>query len=135
MERKRSVRVPVGRTAANGSTQQSTSDDDDVEATAAPSPPLPRSSGRRAVRVDFSKLETSSLRKYQKVHHLNEVPQNSTKEELIPVVTRHFAAQVVEEDEVLLNFALALKKHSMSTRNPAPQPSRKQRHAAKQKTR
>ena len=38
-------------------------------------------------------MQAASLRRYRKVHKLGEVPPNSSKEELLPAVARHFAAQ------------------------------------------
>jgi hypothetical protein len=51
------------------------------------------SSSRRPLQVDLSKLETSSLKRYRQVYNLREVT-SSCKEELIPAVAQHFAAQV-----------------------------------------
>mmetsp|Transcript_31639 Transcript_31639/g.81075 ORF Transcript_31639/g.81075 Transcript_31639/m.81075 type:complete len:124 (-) Transcript_31639:93-464(-) len=117
---------PAGR--ANGN-HQATSDEEEHEA----APPAPRTS-RRAGRVDFSKLETASLNKYRKVYQLRDVAQNSTKEELIPAVARHFASQTVDEEDTLLNFTLALKKHSLNNK-ASPQAAKKPRHASKPKGR
>ena len=39
-------------------------------------------------------MQTASLRKYRSVYKLSEVPASSSKDELIPAVARHFAAQV-----------------------------------------
>ena len=38
-------------------------------------------------------LQAASLRRYRKVHKLGDVPPNSSKEDLLPAVARHFAAQ------------------------------------------
>mmetsp|Transcript_28152 Transcript_28152/g.79515 ORF Transcript_28152/g.79515 Transcript_28152/m.79515 type:complete len:136 (+) Transcript_28152:107-514(+) len=135
MDRKRSLRAPSGRQGGPGSNSganPSTSDEDEPEQDTAPAPMPPRGT-RRAARVDFSKLETNSLRKYRKFYHIADIPSNSTKEELIPVVARHFASQMVDEDEALLNFALALKKHNL-TAKPA-KPANKSRHGSKPKAR
>ncbi|KAH9546184.1 hypothetical protein CY35_12G081800 [Sphagnum magellanicum] len=70
---------------------------------------LKSSSSRRPLHVDLSKLETSSLKRYSRVYNLREVA-SSCKEELIPAVAQHFAAQVVEENETLLSFEFFLKK-------------------------
>lgn len=70
---------------------------------------LPCRSTRRPLRVDLSKLETSSLQRYRRVYNLREVT-SGCKEELVPAVAQHFAAQVVEENETLLSFAFFLKK-------------------------
>lgn len=74
-----------------------------------PKNPLSLRSTRRPLQVDLSKLETSSLKRYRRVYNLREVA-SSCKEELVPAVAQHFAAQVVEENETLLSFAFFLKK-------------------------
>ena len=38
--------------------------------------------------------QTTSLKRYRKVYKLGDIEPGSTKEELIPAVARHFAAQV-----------------------------------------
>eukprot|EP00877_Chromochloris_zofingiensis_P000084 jgi/Chrzof1/10076/Cz04g26070.t1 len=74
--------------------------------------PPPRASARRTPKIDFTKLETISLMKYRKTYKLGETPTNSAKEDLIPAIQRHFASTVVDEDETLLKFAIALRKNS-----------------------
>eukprot|EP00898_Chlorokybus_atmophyticus_P004293 jgi/Chlat1/4865/Chrsp31S04888 len=78
----------------------------------------PRGASRRSLRVDLSRLETSSLRRYKRVYKLRDVT-GTGKEELMPAVARHFAAQVsgadeevVEEDVVLFAFAWSIKRQS-----------------------
>ncbi|GFR53025.1 hypothetical protein Agub_g15717 [Astrephomene gubernaculifera] len=74
-------------------------------------------STRRGVRVDLSKLDLQSLLRYRKVHKLGDAPATATKEELVPSVARHFAQQqVVDEEEVLLKFVLAIQKHNKQLR-------------------
>ncbi|GLC33928.1 hypothetical protein PLESTB_000818700 [Pleodorina starrii] len=73
-------------------------------------------STRRVMRVDLSKLDTQSLLRYRKVHKLGDTPATATKEDLIPSVTRHFAQQVVDEEEVLMKFVLAVQKHNKQMR-------------------
>ncbi|GIL85457.1 hypothetical protein Vretimale_10613 [Volvox reticuliferus] len=73
-------------------------------------------STRRVMRVDLSKLDTQSLLRYRKVHKLGDTPATASKEELIPAVSRHFAQQVVDEEEVLLKFVLAIQKHNKQLR-------------------
>mmetsp|Transcript_4742 Transcript_4742/g.12458 ORF Transcript_4742/g.12458 Transcript_4742/m.12458 type:complete len:141 (+) Transcript_4742:68-490(+) len=65
-------------------------------------------SSRRQPRVDLSKLEIPSLRKYRHAYNLGGM--FDSKEDLVPAVARHFAAQTVDEDDTLLNFAFSLKK-------------------------
>ena len=78
-------------------------------------------SSRRQPKVDLSKLEMLSLRKYRRTYNLKG-DYESSKEELVPTVTRHFAAQVVDEDDILLNFAFSLKKQYMARRGLLPTP-------------
>ena len=66
-------------------------------------------------------LEMLSLRKYRRTYNLKG-DYESSKEELVPTVTRHFAAQVVDEDDILLNFAFSLKKQYMARRGLLPTP-------------
>ena len=73
---------------------------------------VPRSSRRNQPRVDLSKLEVPTLKKYRRVFNLSGAPDS--KEELVPAVARHFAAQVVDEDDILLNFAFSLKKQYLA---------------------
>ena len=40
-----------------------------------------------------TRVQAASLRRYRKVHKLGESPPGSSKEELLPAVARHFAAQ------------------------------------------
>ncbi|KAG2425318.1 hypothetical protein HXX76_013734 [Chlamydomonas incerta] len=53
-----------------------------------------------------------SLLRYRKVYKLGDAPATATKEDLLPAVSRHFAQQVVDEEEVLLKFVLAVQKHN-----------------------
>ncbi|WZN62069.1 SAP30_Sin3_bdg domain-containing protein [Chloropicon roscoffensis] len=77
-----------------------------------------RSSRRNQPRVDLSKLEVPTLKKYRRVFKLN--GNVESKEELVPAVARHFAQQVVDEDDILLNFAFSLKKQYLARRGLLP---------------
>ena len=77
-----------------------------------------RSSRRNQSRVDLSKLEVPTLKKYRRVFKLN--GNVESKEELVPAVARHFAQQVVDEDDILLNFAFSLKKQYLARRGLLP---------------
>mmetsp|Transcript_57311 Transcript_57311/g.181392 ORF Transcript_57311/g.181392 Transcript_57311/m.181392 type:complete len:266 (+) Transcript_57311:988-1785(+) len=106
--RKRSTRtVPARNGAANGGASGNSSEDEDEQH--GTTPPMQRTSARRQPRVDLSRLETSSLRKYRRVYKLGDMNAGS-REELMPAVVRHFTQQVVEEDETLLSFAYTLRK-------------------------
>ena len=49
---------------------------------------------------------------------------HDSKEELVPTVARHFAQQVVDEDDILLNFAFSLKKQYLARRGLLPKKSK-----------
>ena len=44
-------------------------------------------------RIDFNKLDTIALKRYRRIHKLDDVGPNPTKEELVSAVGRHFTAQ------------------------------------------
>ncbi|KAI8470524.1 MAG: hypothetical protein J3K34DRAFT_255062 [Monoraphidium minutum] len=63
--------------------------------------------------VDLFKLETASLRRYRRVHHLNEVDASASHADLASAVTCHFRSQeVVDEAGMLLAFCAALRRRS-----------------------
>mmetsp|Transcript_15140 Transcript_15140/g.36649 ORF Transcript_15140/g.36649 Transcript_15140/m.36649 type:complete len:155 (+) Transcript_15140:242-706(+) len=98
-----------------GSTGQvgTSSDDENEDDTAAPSRATQRTPTRRQHnRVDLSRLEAPSLRKYRRVYKLGEVQNGGTKEELMPAVARHWNQTIVDEDETLVAFAFALRKQA-----------------------
>jgi len=68
--------------------------------------------------VDLSKLEVQTLKKYRRAFNLGGVIES--KEELVPAVARHFASQVVNEDDILLNFAFSIKKQYLAKRGLLP---------------
>ena len=45
-------------------------------------------------RIDFNKLDTVALKRYRRIHKLDDVGSNPTKEELVSAVGKHFTAQV-----------------------------------------
>ncbi|KAK9867706.1 hypothetical protein WJX84_002773 [Apatococcus fuscideae] len=117
-------RAPV----ANGASYQPSSEEDEVEA---PEPVIQRASTRRGSKVDFYKLETTSLKKYRRVHKLGDIA-SSSKDELIPAIQRHFAAMVADEEETLLAFMSAVQKSGPMPRPPPvqivrPKPKGKQK--------
>mmetsp|Transcript_11388 Transcript_11388/g.45951 ORF Transcript_11388/g.45951 Transcript_11388/m.45951 type:complete len:124 (+) Transcript_11388:100-471(+) len=71
-------------------------------------------SGQFQNRVDLSRLEAPSLRKYRSLYKLGEVHNGGTKEELMPAVLRHWNQTILDEDETLLSFAFALRKRAIS---------------------
>jgi len=44
--------------------------------------------------IDFNKLDTVALKRYRRIHKLDDVGSNPTKEELVSAVGKHFTAQV-----------------------------------------
>ncbi|KAG2497367.1 hypothetical protein HYH03_004525 [Edaphochlamys debaryana] len=62
-------------------------------------------------RVNFGKLDVSSLKRYQRVHKLVGVPQTASKDQLVAAVTRHFAAQTVNDElKVIAAFVTAVQR-------------------------
>lgn len=118
MDRKRAVRGPAPRAVvtANGRAGSPGSDEEDVEVALPPQGTRPT---RRRPGVDFSKLDTTSLRKYRAHYKLTEVAPNSSKEDLIPAVARHFADQVVmDEEDTVVSFCLSLKRQTATHTSP-----------------
>lgn len=78
-------------------------------------------------------MEAASLRRYRQVYKLEEAEPGSSKEELMPAVARHFAAQVVDELETLRSFTATLRKRAGVSGNAfvAPPAAKKPRAAAK----
>lgn len=109
-DRKRKV---TGRQAGSAILDGMSSDDDDEVPII--TQPARQSTRRVNPRVDLSKLDVSSLRRYKTVYKLGEAPADSTKEDLMPGIRRHFEnhLQHMDESDVLLNFMLALKKASI----------------------
>eukprot|EP00899_Mesostigma_viride_P025281 jgi/Mesvir1/5938/Mv00703-RA.1 len=85
----------------------------------------PRTSGRRGARIDFSRLEAASLRRYKRYFRLRDA-NSGTKEDLVPAVTKHFASYglpIEENDlkELITLVSVCLKKNAnASTPPPAP---------------
>jgi histone deacetylase complex subunit SAP30 len=77
-------------------------------------------SSRRQPRVDLSKLEVPTLKRYRSTFNLGGSAVVDSKEELVPAVARHFAQQVVDEDDILLNFAFSLKKQYLAKNGLLP---------------
>jgi hypothetical protein len=61
---------------------------------AVPTQPSQRTSARRQPRVDLSRLDAASLRKYRRVYKLGELAAGVAKEDLVPAVLRHWQSQV-----------------------------------------
>ncbi|EFJ53076.1 hypothetical protein VOLCADRAFT_120172 [Volvox carteri f. nagariensis] len=70
-------------------------------------------------RVNFGKLDIASLRRYSRVHKLVGVPQTATKDQLVAAVTRHFAAQVVNDElKVIAAFVTAVQRRQSLAQQP-----------------
>jgi len=72
------------------------------EGTSPPSEALPL--------VDLSKLETAALKRYRRHFKLVEVGPNSSKEQLVHAVGRHFMSQELDEAQVISGFMQAAKR-------------------------
>ncbi|KAL4458787.1 hypothetical protein ABPG75_013652 [Micractinium tetrahymenae] len=75
---------------------------------------LPSSRGAAAgqPRINLGKLQTAALKRYGAVHHLPE-ESAASREALLDAVSEHFAAQQVDENEVIACFLSAVKRHRM----------------------
>ncbi|KAJ7564571.1 hypothetical protein O6H91_02G023200 [Diphasiastrum complanatum] len=60
--------------------------------------------------VDLSKLETEALRRYRRHFKLFDVSPNSSKEQLLRAVGRHFTSHQLDELEVIAGFVQAAKR-------------------------
>lgn len=60
--------------------------------------------------VDLSKLEIAALKKYRRHFKLMDVGPNSTKEQLLRAVGRHFMSQELDEAQVIAAFLQAAKR-------------------------
>lgn len=60
--------------------------------------------------VDLSKLEIAALRRYRRHFKLVEVGPNSTKEQLLRAVGRHFTSHELDEAHVIAAFMQAAKR-------------------------
>jgi hypothetical protein len=61
--------------------------------------------------VDLSKLETAALRRYRRHFKLVEVGPNSSKEQLLHAVGKHFMSQQeLDELQVITGFMQAAKR-------------------------
>lgn len=61
-------------------------------------------------KVDLSKLETAALKRYRRHFKLMEVGPNSSKEQLLHAVCRHFTTQQLDERQVIAGFVQAAKR-------------------------
>jgi len=68
------------------------------------------SSKTLSLTVDLSKLETAALRRYQRHFKLVEVGPNSSKQQLLDAVRKHFMSQEMDEFQVITGFMQAAKR-------------------------
>jgi len=64
---------------------------------------------RQQIAVDLSKLDLMALKRYKKHYKLRTRHKTSRKADLVAAVSRHFAAQSVDEAETIERFVFALK--------------------------
>ena len=66
-------------------------------------------------RIDFNKLDTVALKRYRRIHKLDDVGSNPTKEELVSAVGKHFTAQVcglaLMGHSCILHFTVLSSEH------------------------
>ncbi|EFN53240.1 hypothetical protein CHLNCDRAFT_137141 [Chlorella variabilis] len=75
---------------------------------------LHSSRGAGQPRINLSKLQTAALKRYGAVYHLPAAEeQQATRDQLLDAVSEHFAAQQVDESEVIACFLSAVKRHRM----------------------
>eukprot|EP00894_Picocystis_sp_ML_P002547 jgi/Pico_ML_1/53064/g3679.t1 len=114
MDKRRGLRerMAKGSGAANGGSTATGSSEEDVDG-----------QRRRSAKctVDFSRLDVATLRKYRRVNRLEDI-SNGTKEQLLPGIIQHFGSQDVDEQDILLAFAFALRKQRLSSMYVADAP-------------
>lgn len=71
-----------------------------------------RAGGSGQPRINLGKLQTAALKRYGAVYHLPE-ESAASREALLDAVSEHFAAQQVDESEVIACFLSAVKRHRM----------------------
>ncbi|KAH7293211.1 hypothetical protein KP509_28G016000 [Ceratopteris richardii] len=67
-------------------------------------------SSQRLLKVNLSKLETAALLRYRRRFELAGTGPNSSKEQLLDAVERHFSAQKLDEFQVIARFMQAAKR-------------------------
>lgn len=60
--------------------------------------------------INLDVLETSSLERYYRTFKLSDSPIYS-RDELVPLVVQHLTELNVDEDEILIRFALACRRN------------------------
>ncbi|BDA44944.1 probable histone deacetylase complex subunit SAP30 at C-terminar half [Coccomyxa sp. Obi] len=67
-------------------------------------------------RINFHNLETAALKRYRRFYKLPDVGPNSSKEQLVMAVGRHFMAQTVDESKVIALFVAAARRAALEPR-------------------
>lgn len=62
-------------------------------------------SDAQSMRVDFSKLEMATLRRYKRVFNISGLSAHYTKEDLVRVISSHFSSSPIDEKETISGFA------------------------------
>mmetsp|Transcript_4842 Transcript_4842/g.30851 ORF Transcript_4842/g.30851 Transcript_4842/m.30851 type:complete len:110 (+) Transcript_4842:943-1272(+) len=62
------------------------------------------------MRVNFNKLNTNALGKYRRHFQLPDVGPDSTRDQLVLAVEKHFTSQAVEENKIISAFVEAAKR-------------------------
>lgn len=98
---------------ANGHYDESDDDDSLSEVPVRPTAKRNPRNLARTPKVDFNKLDAASLHRYRRLYKLADAPPTTPKEDLIPAVARHFAMQTVDEEEILIGLAAALRRNKL----------------------
>ncbi|KAK9908325.1 hypothetical protein WJX75_006093 [Coccomyxa subellipsoidea] len=67
-------------------------------------------------RINFHNLETAALKRYRRFYKLPDVGPNSSKDQLVMAVGRHFMAQTVDESKVIALFVAAARRAALEPR-------------------
>ncbi|GAB4821787.1 hypothetical protein N2152v2_008833 [Parachlorella kessleri] len=68
--------------------------------------------------INLGKLDISALKRYSNFYQLPEPVTGSSKEDLVLLVTQHFAEQTVDEAQVISHFLRAAKRHAAGSYRP-----------------
>lgn len=71
-------------------------------------------------RINFDRLDSAALKRYRRFYQLPDVGPNSSKEQLVSAVGRHFMEQTVEEDSVIASFIRAARQQAISPQGVQP---------------
>jgi len=103
-------RADFGYVARSRGTNKAFKFKDDAEA---PSSTLrTEKDARNSLTVDFTKLDMATLKRYKR-HYRLKTRQNVTKTELSAVISKHFAAQTVDEADTISLFMYSARVNNL----------------------